>query len=132
MKVAILHNAVSEDDSVAARDVLVQVAAVEAACQALGHSTSRLECTLNLEAIEQSLVEARPDVVFNLVESLSESDRLAHLLPTLLETLDLPYTGNPASAIALSNDKPTVKLALHAMGLATPDWVTLASCTGKK
>lgn len=132
MKIAILHNAVTDDDSAAARDVLVQVAAVEDACQALGHVVSRLECTLNLEAVEQALTDSRPDVVFNLVESLAESDRLAHLAPALLESLDIPYTGNPAAVLLLSNDKPLTKDRLRAAGLPTPDWVSLATCTRQK
>jgi D-alanine-D-alanine ligase-like ATP-grasp enzyme/ribosomal protein S18 acetylase RimI-like enzyme len=128
MKVCLFHNAVDAEGSAADRDVLAQVAAVEAACQALGHSTSRVPCTLNLEAAEQAFSAERPDVVFNLVESLAESDRLAHLAAALLEALDLPYTGATAAALQLTNNKPLTKERLRAAGLPTPDWVSLADC----
>jgi len=125
MKITILHNAVAESDSVADRDVLVQVAAVEQALQSLGHPTRRLACTLNLEAIEEGLTDDRPDLVFNLVESLGGSDRLAHLAAVLLDDLDLLYTGASAAALHLTNNKPRAKARLRAAGLPTPDW-TLA------
>src|SRR5437763_14152087 len=99
MKIIILHNAVVNSDSAADRDVLVQVATVEQALQSLGHATRRLPCTLNLEAIEESLSQDRPDLVFNLVESLAGSDRLAHLAAMLLDDVDLRYTGAPAAGL---------------------------------
>ena len=94
MKIAILHNAVAASDSVSDRDVLVQVAAVEEALRSLGHHTRRLACTLNLEIVEESLTEDRPELVFNLVESLAGSDRLAHLAAVLLDDLDLLLHGS--------------------------------------
>ena len=122
-KVVILHNAVAADDSPSDRDVLVQVAAVESACQELGHRIRRLPCTLNFELVEESLVRDRPDVVFNLVESLGDSDRLAHLAAVLLDDLDIPYTGTPARALHLTNNKPLAKQKLREAGLPTPDWL---------
>jgi D-alanine-D-alanine ligase-like ATP-grasp enzyme/ribosomal protein S18 acetylase RimI-like enzyme len=123
LKIVILHNAASAEDSPSDRDVLVQVAAVEAACQQLGHRVRRLPCTLNFELVEESLVDDRPDVVFNLVESLGDSDRLAHLAAVLLGDLDIPYTGTPARTLHLTNNKPLTKQRLRAAGLPTGDWV---------
>src|SRR5439155_15128840 len=113
---------VAESDSPADRDVMVQVAVVEEALRSLGHQTRRLACTLNLEIVEESLTEDRPDVVFNLVESLAGSDRLAHLAAVLLEDLDLPYTGTAAYAMHLTNNKPRAKQRLRSAGLPTPAW----------
>src|SRR5262245_23084875 len=102
MKITVLHHAVSDADSLADRDVLVQAAAIEQALQALGHQVRRLACTLNLEAVEEALAQIQPDVVFNLVESLGGSDRLAHLAAVLLEDLDILYTGTAAAALHLT------------------------------
>src|SRR5436190_22599862 len=130
MKITILHNAVADSDSAADRDVLVQVANVDEALRSFGHQARRLACTLNLEIVEESLTTDRPDLVFNLVESLGGSDRLAHLAAVLLDDLDLRYTGTPAAALHLTNSKPRSKERLLAKGLPTPDWA-LAS-DGKK
>jgi D-alanine-D-alanine ligase len=126
MKITILHNAVADSDSAAERDVLVQVATVEQALRSLGHVTRRFPCTLNLELIEEALHVDRPDLVFNLVESLAGSDRLGHLAAVLLEDLDLPYTGTRAAGLHLTNNKPRAKERLRAAGMPTPDWATVA------
>jgi D-alanine-D-alanine ligase-like ATP-grasp enzyme/ribosomal protein S18 acetylase RimI-like enzyme len=74
--------------------------------------------------VEESLVDDRPDLVFNLVESLAGSDRLSHLAAVLLDDFDLPYTGSRAEAVHLTNNKPRAKERLRAAGLPTPDWTT--------
>jgi D-alanine-D-alanine ligase len=124
MKIVILHNAVADADSPSDRDVLVQAAAVEAALKSLGHTTRRLACTLNFELVEEALSHEKPDLVFNLVESLGNSDRLAHLAALLLEALDLPYTGAPAAAWHQTCNKPQAKQRLREAGLPTADWAT--------
>jgi D-alanine-D-alanine ligase len=130
MKITILHNAVADTDSVADRDVLVQVGSVEEALRTLGHEVRRLSCTLNLEIVEESLTQDRPELVFNLVESLGGSDRLGHLAAVLLEDLDLRYTGTPAAGLHLTNNKPRAKERLRAAGLPTPDWVVADGRSG--
>jgi D-alanine-D-alanine ligase len=130
MKIALLHNAVAESDSASDRDVLVQAAAVEQALQTLGHATRRIPCTLDLETLEESLTFDRPQLVFNLVESLGGSDRLAHLAARLLDDLDLPYTGTPAAALHLTNNKPAAKQRMREAGLPTPAWATVSSRSG--
>src|SRR5262245_34872144 len=126
MKITILHNAVADSDSASDRDVLVQVATVEQALHALGHATRRLPCTLNLELIEEALHAERPDLIFNLVESLAGSDRLGHLAAVLLDDLDLSYTGTHAAGLHLTNNKPRAKERLRALGMPTPDWASTA------
>jgi len=127
MKIAILHNAVADSDAASDRDVVVQVETVEAALQTLGHSSRRIACTLNLEIVEESLTQDRPGVVFNLVESLAGSDRLAHLAAVLLDDLDLPYTGTHSTSLHLTNNKPAAKERMRAAGLPTADWAICSS-----
>jgi D-alanine--D-alanine ligase len=123
LRVAILHNHVPAAATPSDRDVLTQVASSEAASRELGHTTWTLACTLNLQAVVDALSADRPDVVFNLVESLAGCDRLAHLLPALLEGLEIPFTGSGSRALELSNCKPAAKLCLRSLGLPTPDWI---------
>lgn len=123
LHVAILHNRVAAEATASDRDVLAQVASIEAACRQLGHTVRTLDCTLNLQAAVEPLIAERTDVVFNLVESLAGRDRLAHLVPALLEGLAIPFTGSGSRALELSNCKPAAKLALRSLGLPTPDWV---------
>jgi len=123
MHVAILHNLVSPDDSAADRDVLVQAEVVARALEGLGHTWETVPCTLDLAALHTRLEWDRPEVVFNLVESLGGADWLAPLVPALLDTLGISYTGSPTEALLLTNHKVLTKQWLCQAGLPTPRWI---------
>jgi len=126
VRVAILHTAVSDDATADERDVLVQAEAVGAALTALGHEAPRLPCSLDLASMKRQLRELRPDVVFNLVESLEGAERLWSLVPFLLDSLDIPYTGSPAEALNVTGSKLLAKERLRTAGLPTPAWAVLS------
>ena len=84
MRVTVLPNAVAPDAALDDADVLVQAEAVAAALAAAGHDVARQACTLDLSALAGALTAARPDLVFNLVESLGGYGRLIHLAPAVL------------------------------------------------
>jgi len=123
VRVAVLHNAVSLGQSESDQDVLEQARAVDEALQTLGHEPIRVDCTLDLASLRNRLDEIRPEVVFNLVESLGGSDWLIHVVPALLDVLGLPYTGSRTEAIFLSTQKLLAKERLRQAGLPTPDWI---------
>ena len=122
MQIAILHNRVASDASASDRDVLVQVAAVTAALDGLGHRSVAIECDLDLLSLQRRLRDLQPDVVFNLVESLDGSDSLMSLVPALLDRMNVPYTGSPTEAVWLTNHKVLAKERLSQAGLPTPVW----------
>ena len=126
MRVVILHNAVSSESSAADRDVLVQVAAVARALDRGGHQTFRVAATLDLSLVRRQLDQFRPDVVFNLVESLEGCDWLAFLATGLLDAMGVPYTGSRTESLMLTNHKLLAKERLHERGLPTPAWITEA------
>lgn len=122
MRVAILYNQPSADAAADDVDVLVQRDAVAAALKRLGHSVSDVPCTLDLDSAHQQLAAARPDVVFNLVESLGGSDRMMPLSTVLLDGLHLPHTGCHTSAILATADKLRAKSVMIQSDLPTPAW----------
>lgn len=126
MRVLILFDAPSEDARADELDGLVQAEAVGSALTALGHSVTQRGVGLDLDALRRTLALDRPDLVFNLVESLGGHGRLIHVVPALLEALRMPFTGADARAMALSSDKRTAKRVLAAAGLPTPAERTLA------
>jgi D-alanine-D-alanine ligase len=123
MQVAILHNQVCCGASLAEQDVLVQVDAVRESLARLGHEPLAVPVSLDLASLVRRLEAGRPDVAFNLVESLGGSDRLMFLPTALLDVLRIPYTGSPTEAILSSGDKPAAKLRLAQAGLPTPEWL---------
>lgn len=123
MRVTIVHNAVADDDAPDERDVLVQAEAVQAALRTLGHEPGTLPCTLDLSEVKRRLTDLRPDLIFNIVESLDGKGRLIHVIPFLLDALNVPYTGACAEAMCLTSHKVLAKQRLAAAHLPTPPWI---------
>ncbi|HUG92858.1 MAG TPA: hypothetical protein VML55_18600 [Planctomycetaceae bacterium] len=122
MNVVVLSNALADDASAEERDVLVQVQAVSGALRRLGRGTAHWVCTLNLAELAARLRLERPDVVFNLVEALDGTDRLAPAVTLLLDALEIPYTGSPTMALLATASKTAAKQRLREAGLPTPAW----------
>jgi D-alanine-D-alanine ligase len=123
MHVAIVHDAVGESDAPDARDAIVQADAVARALQSLGHTVSRLACSLNLLELTAELRSRQVDLVFNLVESIGGQGRLIHLLPFCLDALPMPYSGAPAEAMMLTSSKTMAKAWMATGAIPTPAWV---------
>jgi D-alanine-D-alanine ligase len=124
MKVAVIHGEVAEGAGQDEKDVLVQVDAVSKGLSALGHEPVAVPVSLNLEEAARTLTALHPAIAFNLVESLSGKGSLIHIVPSLLDTLKIPYTGSGTEAIILTSNKVLAKKWLGAAGLPTPPWFT--------
>jgi len=127
MRIAVVHNEVAVHDAPDEKDVLLQVEAVSAALLSSGHEVIGLGCTLDLEDIKQKLTQLKPQLVYNLVESLGGYGSLIHLFPFLLEALGLSYTGSDAEAIRLTSNKTAAKRRMCEADIPTPDWVEFQS-----
>ncbi len=68
----------------------------------------------------------RPDAV---VIALHGGEGENGSVQAVLELLDVPFVGTPATACRRAWDKPTVKAELARAGLDTPDWVALPHAT---
>lgn len=122
MRVSLLHNAVAADAPADDADVLVQVEAIGEVLASAGHEVSTLDCDLDLSDLSARLSAERPEVVFNLVEGLGGQGRLIAVVPYLLESLGLSYSGCPADAVHLTSHKILAKRLLVQAGLPTPSW----------
>jgi D-alanine-D-alanine ligase len=123
MRVAVVHNAVTDDSAPDERDVLVQTESVLDALGHRAHEAFTVPCSLALDRVKDRLEQIRPDIVFNLVESLGGQGRLAHLFPALLDTMMLPYTGSPTLTLLATTHKIMAKERLAISGLRTPAWL---------
>lgn len=123
MNILILHDHVPVDAPPDAQDGLAQVAAVDAALRASGHAVTTRDCGLDLASLERDLLRSRPDVVFNLVETLAGRGRLCAAVPLLLESLAIPFTGNNSAATFITANKLTAKRLMRASNLPTADWI---------
>ena len=123
MNIAILHNVVSSDDSPEDQDTMTQVRAVSASLCRLGHHSATMPCTLDLAALREELLESRPQLVFNLIESLGGTDSLSYLALAVMDAAPrLPYTGNSTEALFTTGSKLLAKRMMQLAGLPTPPW----------
>jgi D-alanine-D-alanine ligase len=124
MHVAFLYNRSSEDPAHAAEDAVPARSPVVHALKHSGHRVTPIACTLDLAAVRRRLMRAKPDVVFNRVESLGGSDSMMAAITLLLDAMALPYTGNSSAALVATASKVYVKERLQQAGLPTPHWIT--------
>ena len=123
MHIAVVHNEIGEESRADEQDVLIQAEAILKALKELGHETFQLPCRLDLAGVKSQLESIKPDIVFNLVESLGGEERLIHIFPGILDTMGIPYTGSSAEAIFLTTHKVLAKERMSLANLPTPAWI---------
>jgi D-alanine-D-alanine ligase len=122
MKVLVLHSDVPPDAPPEDQDTLIAAEAVEAALQSRGHEAVQAPFRPDVKALGKMLGRERPDVVFNLVESVFGAGIYSSLAPAMLARLGVRFTGGTAAHFCATTDKPFAKTILRAAGLPTPDW----------
>lgn len=127
MKIAVIHGEVAAGAARDELDVLTQVECVSNGLVGLGHDPVSVPVSLDLARIVRTIAEIRPAIAFNLVETLTGRGSLIHLVPAVLDSLRLPYTGAGSEAMLLTSNKVLAKKWLAASGLPTPPWVTTES-----
>lgn len=123
MNILVLHNPAGEILTPEDADVLVQARAVTAALRELGHGAAVSPWPGNPSQIEGLVRAERPEMVFNLVESIQGSARDVSLVPEHIRRLGLPCTGCSSRTLLHSTSKILAKDVLAAHGLPTPPWM---------
>jgi D-alanine-D-alanine ligase len=114
-KVAVLKGGPSLERSVSLRSG----AQVQAGLQRLGHEVIGIDVGPGLVA---ELLELRPDAVFIALHGRDGEDGTVQ---SLMEALELPYTGSGPSACMRCTDKILAKHLMHEAGIPTPDFQAL-------
>ena len=119
-KAALLHDAQALTGRPDSSDTLVEAGAIAATLGQLGYDPAVVPVDLDLAKLETCLLEMAPHVVVNLVESLEGRGQLIGVVPALLESLRLPFTGCASQALALTSHKLGAKRVLARAGVPTP------------
>lgn len=122
MRILVLHSDVATDPSPDELDTLLTAKAVVNALDERGHEIEQRAFIAEPAALDSILAEARPDIVFNLVESVFGQGDLACVAAAMLEKRRVPFSGASAAALACLADKPLTKGILRASQLPTTDW----------
>lgn len=130
--IAVLYNTDYEHISGAASADAVSVRsaseAVRDGLRAAGHRAELVGMWgKDVPEVMARLDRERPDLVFNLCESLGGVARNEIAVPALLDLLGLAYTGGDAMALGLSLYKPRTKDVLIGRGIATPPYRVVAT-----
>ena len=76
----------------------------------------------NIESVINQIQHFNPDVIFNLVESVSGIANYEAYAAGLYELLGITYTGNTPLCLGTCLDKSRTKQFLHAFGIKTPNF----------
>jgi len=98
-------------------DTFIQAAEISECLSILGNECLTIIFGDDRAATAESLLNEGPDVVFNLVEDVSEGADHLHLATALLDRLRLHYTGAPTAALKALGDKRVMKRRLAEAGL---------------
>ncbi|HTN52101.1 MAG TPA: ATP-grasp domain-containing protein, partial [Anaeromyxobacter sp.] len=115
-----------DQDDEAEYDSPKTLQAIREAIASWGHEVVDLEATQDLPVV---LASTPVDVVFNIAEGFKGRSRESQV-PSLLELLDIPYTGSDPAALSVSLDKALAKRMVRTHGILTPDYAVLH--TGKE
>lgn len=122
MKIAIAYNKVAPDAKADELDILDQVKLVQECLNELGYESYTVTIDFNINQFIRELRESKPDLVFNLVESIQNHGELLYFAPALLNHLRIPYTGVPLEGLFITTNKPLTKEWMRMNNIPTAPW----------
>jgi len=112
-------------DSASEREILDTVGSVARSLTSSGFRVSRFGIGPDLNGLIDCLREHRPDAVFNLFEGLADRPSTETVVASILEWMNVPFTGSPSETLTLARDKKRTKYLLRGAGLPTAPFFTV-------
>lgn len=103
--------------------VLDEVRSVERALKPLEHNTRVVPFALDIMKLIYELRDNRPDIIFNLCESVDGDPTQEMNIAGLYELMKIPYTGCRAFTLGLALNKPLVKHMLVRNNIPTAKFI---------
>lgn len=124
-KAIIYYNQLSENPQPDELDVLEQAAMVEGALKELGYDVTQLPFSFDLPRAIKEIKELKPDLIFNLVESIENNGEFCYFAPALFNFMNVPYCGVRLEAMFNTTNKILAKELFRAKGISTADWFNM-------
>ncbi|MEM1570496.1 MAG: ATP-grasp domain-containing protein [Candidatus Bathyarchaeia archaeon] len=106
----------------------------ETTVSAIAEALERGGCDVTrIEADEEAYIKLKtlkPDIVFNIAEGLRGESRESHI-PTMLEMLNIPYTGSGPSTLAIALNKALTNRILKASGIPSTNFQVFEKANDK-
>jgi len=109
----------SPQDALEEYDSSETVELIETALKSAGHSVVRLGGGADFLV---NILRERVDLVFNIAEGRGNYVSREAQVPSVLEMLDIPYSGSSPQCLSICLDKPLSKKLAIATGVPTPQW----------
>ena len=106
-------------DALEEYDSLETVELLAVALEAGGHSVVRLG---GGREFLSNILREKVDIVFNIAEGRGNYRSREAQVPSILEMLDIPFSGSDPQCLAICLDKPLAKKLVTAAGVYTPKW----------
>jgi len=119
LKEAVNSTSSCPDDALEEYDLPETVEALAATFESLGHSVVKLG---GGKEFVTSILQNNVDFVFNISEGLGNHKSREAQVPSILEMLDIPYSGSDPQCLAICLDKSLTKRLVTAAGIRTPKW----------
>lgn len=110
------------DDALEEYDSAETVEAISKAVAALSHTVVKLGGGLDLLS---RIVREEIDIVFNIAEGRGTYRSREAQVPSMLEMLDVPYSGSDPVSLGICLDKALTKKLVAAVGVPTPEWIVV-------
>ena len=110
--------------------VLDEVRSVERALAPLEHNTKIIPVALDIYKLIDELRANKPDIIFNLCESVDGDPTQEMNIAGMFELMKIPYTGTRAFSLGIALNKPLVKTILNQNGIPTAKFFVTSSSTG--
>lgn len=117
------------DDALEEYDSLETLLGLSSAIEFHGHSVVRL---CGGREFLSRVVRNNVDLVFNISEGLGSYRSREAQVPSVLEMLDIPYSGADPQCLSVCLDKPLTKQIVSLAGIPTPEWRIIDSVAALK
>jgi D-alanine-D-alanine ligase len=122
LKEAFLGSQGQPEDALEEYDSGETVEALKKAIESQGHSVVKLG---GGKQFLQNILSEQVDFVFNISEGLGSYRSREAQVPSVLEMLDIPYSGADPQCLAVCLDKALTKKIVSWEGIKTPRWRTI-------
>jgi len=119
LKETITPRQASCDDCYEEYDSLETVELIATSLEAEGHTVTMLGGGRDLLS---KILDNRVDFVFNIAEGRGAYRSREAQVPSVLEMLNIPYSGSDPQCLSICLDKPLTKKLVASEGVSTPTW----------
>jgi D-alanine-D-alanine ligase len=110
--------------------VITELKDMVTALEQHGYEARAVNINDDLPLLLDELTARRPDVIFNLCESMHAVSRYEAYVAGIFELFRIPYTGATPEALSIAVRKVRTKILLQANGIPTPNYAMFSSGKG--